>query len=149
MDSVTGSDDEQMSESGKRLTVQLMDKKKNKKSSPSDEVDRYVDHPLNNNQQYQNPLTFWQQKSNQIWFPNLFRLARQYFYVPCSSAAVERQFSAAGQPITQRRSCLDPSTMNKIFFCDQLQKTRIIIVEFFPVGVIYIAYQTNSICMQQ
>ena len=110
-------EDEQPNKNGKRLMTALMDKaKKKRKVSSSDEVDRYNELHIDDNEQFQNPLDFWKRKSNQVSFPNLFRLALRHFAVPCSSAAVERQFSAAGQLVTQRRSSLDPATVNNIIF---------------------------------
>ena len=116
-------EDDQTNRNGKRLMATLMDKKKKKrKLSSADEVDRYNELLLEDGDQYQNPLDFWKQRGNQVMFPNLFRLALQYFAIPCSSAAVERQFSAAGQLITQRRSSLDPGTVNNIIFLRSIEK---------------------------
>ena len=116
-------EDEQTNKNGKRLMTTLMDKKKKKrKLSSADEVDRYNELLIEDGAHFQNPLDFWKQRSNQVMFPNLFRLALQYFAIPCSSAAVERQFSAAGQLITQRRSSLDPSTVNNIIFLRSIEK---------------------------
>lgn len=113
---VAQDDDEQINGGGKRLIVQLMDKKKKKKNTTSsDEIEQYIEFSLDN-QQYQNPMIFWTNKVHQKLFPNLFNLACQYFAIPCSSASVERQFSAAGQIINQRRSSLNPSTVNNILF---------------------------------
>ncbi|CAF4914765.1 unnamed protein product [Rotaria sp. Silwood1] len=98
----------------------LMDKQK-KQQSTSDEVDRYISLVLDEGEQYENPLDFWKKKENQVTFPNLSRMARKYFSIPCSSSAVERQFSATGQIITQRRSSLDPSTVNDIIFLRSIE----------------------------
>jgi hypothetical protein len=116
-------EDEQPNKNGKRLMTALMDKaKKKRKVSSSDEVDRYNELHVDDNDQFQNPLDFWKRKSNQVSFPNLFRLALRHFAVPCSSAAVERQFSAAGQLVTQRRSSLDPVTVNNILFLRSMER---------------------------
>jgi hypothetical protein len=96
-------------------------KKKNLAQS-KDEVDRYIDVDLQE-ETFLNPLVFW--KRNELAFPRLSRLARRYFSVPCSSAAVERQFSAAGQIITQRRSTLDPSTINDILFLRSIEGNQL------------------------
>ncbi|CAF3298386.1 unnamed protein product [Rotaria sp. Silwood2] len=98
----------------------LMDKQK-KQQSTSDEVDRYISLVLDEGEQYENPLDFWKKKENQVTFPNLSQMARKYFSIPCSSSAVERQFSATGQIITQRRSSLDPSTVNDIIFLRSIE----------------------------
>ncbi|CAF3706922.1 unnamed protein product [Rotaria sordida] len=79
-----------------------------------DEFDLYIDLQLKDNEIYTNPLIFWQQ--HQLMFPYLSKLARKIFAIPCSSAAVERAFSAAGQVVTQRRSSLEPTTINDILF---------------------------------
>jgi hypothetical protein len=100
----------------KSLMTSLMDKTSKRNQSSSDEVDQYVDMQLPDSEQYINPLLFWKQQDKRKRFPNLARLASRYFSIPCSSAGVERQFSAAGQIITQRRSNLDPSTVNNIIF---------------------------------
>jgi hypothetical protein len=91
---------------------------------PSDEIDRYINLQLDPNVTYTNPLDFWQQSQYHQSFPNLSRLARQYFSIPCSSAAVERQFSAAGIIISQRRANMDPSTLNNVIFLRSVEKHR-------------------------
>ena len=87
-----------------------------------DEVDLYIDLQLKKDETYTNPLTFWEQ--NQSRFPYLSKLARKIFAIPCSSAAVEREFSAAGQVITQRRSSLEPSTINDILFLRSIENNK-------------------------
>jgi hypothetical protein len=124
----SGEEDEQPNKNGKRLMMALMDKsKKRRKVSSSDEVDRYNELYIDDNDQFQNPLNFWKRKDHQMSFPNLSRLALRCFSVPCSSAAVERQFSAAGQLITQRRSSLDPATVNNILFLRSPEKNPSVI----------------------
>lgn len=88
----------------------------------NDEVDAYIDLQIKENEIYANPLVFWQQ--NQSMFPNLARVARKTFCIPCSSAAVEREFSAAGQVITQRRSNLEPTTVNDILFLRSIENNK-------------------------
>ncbi|CAF1451124.1 unnamed protein product [Adineta ricciae] len=41
-----------------------------------------------------------------------------------NSAAVEREFSAAGQIVSQRRSTIDPSTVNNILFLRSIENNR-------------------------
>jgi hypothetical protein len=93
-------EDEQTNKNGKRLMVTLLDKTKKRNLSSTDEVDRYNELLIEDGDQFQNSLDFWKQPSNQSLFPNLFRFALRYFAIPCSSAAAERQFIAAGQLIT-------------------------------------------------
>lgn len=102
----------------------LMDQQKKQKNK-SDEVDRYINLTLGDEEQYSDPLDFWRKPENQVTFPSLARLARKYYSIPCSSAAVERQFSATGQIITQRRSNLDPSTVNDIVFIRSMDKQNL------------------------
>ncbi len=95
---------------------------KTKKSKQAkDEVDRYIELDLQG-EIYSNPLRFW--KENEFKFPTLSRLAKRYFAIPCSSAAVEREFSAAGQIVSQRRSTLEPSTVNNILFLRSIENNR-------------------------
>jgi hypothetical protein len=115
-------EDEQTNKNGKRLTVTLMNKTKKRKLSSTDEVDRYNELLIKDGDQFQNPLDFWKQRSKQLLFPNLFRFALRYFAKPWSSAAIERKLSVAGQLITQRRSSLDPSTVNNIIFLRLIEK---------------------------
>ncbi|CAF4280262.1 unnamed protein product [Rotaria magnacalcarata] len=99
----------------------LMDKQRQQNGNGQDEVDRYISLTLGEDEQYSNPLDFWKKKDTQLAFPNLFQLAKRYFSIPCSSSAVERQFSAAGQIITQRRANLDPATVNDIIFLRSIE----------------------------
>ena len=96
-----------------KFMSQLMDKKETT-TEPIGEIDRYI--ALTVEEEYTDPLSFWRQQHIQLAFSILYRLAKRTFVVPCSSAAVERQFSAAGQIVTQRRSNLDPSTVNNFIF---------------------------------
>lgn len=100
----------------KSFMCSLMDTRKNRADSQIDEVDQYIEMYVEDSEQYVNPLSFWEKQHHRTTFRNLARLACRTFSTPCSSAAVERQFSAAGQIITQRRSNLDPSTVNNILF---------------------------------
>ena len=99
----------------------LMDKRNNRENSSLDEVDKYIEMQVEDNEVHTDPLSFWKQKQQRVAFPNLTRLACRFFAIPCSSAAVERQFSAAGQIVTQRRSNLDPSTVNNILFLRSIE----------------------------
>ncbi|CAF4914167.1 unnamed protein product [Rotaria socialis] len=77
-----------------KFMLQLMDKNEIVKEPGMNEIDRY--NALTVEEEYTNPLTFWQQQHIQLAYPTLYRLAKRTFAVPCSSAAVERQFSATG-----------------------------------------------------
>ena len=59
-----------------------------------------------------NPLLFWREQQHVL--PSLSKLARKTFSVPASSAAVERTFSSAGVVISQRRTSINPSTVNDV-----------------------------------
>lgn len=105
----------------KNFITSLMDKANDRQQSSVDEVDKYIQLRLRNGEQYTDPLAFWKQQQHRRVFPNLARLACRMFAIPCSSAAVERQFSSAGQIVTQRRSSLDPSTVNNILFLRSIE----------------------------
>ncbi|CAF2124150.1 unnamed protein product [Rotaria magnacalcarata] len=104
-----------------KFMLQLMDKNETVKEPGINEIDRY--NALTVEEEYTNPLTFWQQHI-QLANPTLYRLAKRTFTVPCSSAAVERQFSAVGQIVTQRRSNLDPSTVNNLIFLRFIENSK-------------------------
>jgi hypothetical protein len=61
-----------------------------------------------------NPLSFWQKMHS--FYAVLSKVAARVFGVPATSAAVEREFSLAGNIITQKRSKLCPDTVNDIVF---------------------------------
>ena len=87
-----------------------------------DEVDIYMEFKVDKDKTYSNPLLFW--KEYQQLFPHLSKLACRIFSIPCSSAAVERTFSAAGQVVNQRRSNLDPSSLNDILFLRSIENNK-------------------------
>ena len=49
-------------------------------------------------------------------FPTLSKLAHRIYFVLCSSAAVEREFSTVDLIVNQSRYNLDPTTVNNILF---------------------------------
>jgi hypothetical protein len=57
-----------------------------------------------------NLLLFW--KEQEFLLPNLAKLSKKIFTIPASFAAVGRSFSAAGHTISQRRTNINPSTVN-------------------------------------
>ncbi|CAF1590541.1 unnamed protein product, partial [Rotaria magnacalcarata] len=85
----------------------------------NDELDKYLKMNIEEIHKIPNPLPFW--KHYQQKFPCLSLLARRLFSIPVTSAAVERSFSAAGLAVTERRSSLDPQTLNDILFARSIQ----------------------------
>ncbi|CAF3486506.1 unnamed protein product [Rotaria socialis] len=85
----------------------------------NDELDKYLKMNIEEIHKIPNPLPFW--KHYQQKFPCLSLLARRLFSIPVTSAAVERSFSAAGPAVTERRSSLDPQTLNDILFVRSIQ----------------------------
>jgi hypothetical protein len=88
-------------------------------TSKNDELDKYLRMSIEDTYKQSNPLTFWKDHQNKL--PCLALLARRLFSIPVTSAAVERSFSAAGVAVTERRSSLDPSTVNDILFVRSVQ----------------------------
>ncbi|CAF2972397.1 unnamed protein product [Rotaria sp. Silwood2] len=86
----------------------------------NDELERYLRMNIEDIYKQSNPLPFW--RDHQKKFPGLALLARRLFSIPVTSAGVERQFSSAGFTITQRRSSLDPDTLNDVLFVRSIQK---------------------------
>ncbi|CAF3151996.1 unnamed protein product [Rotaria sp. Silwood2] len=121
----TDDENEPIRKKPKKFLEQLMDseiKKTKCTETARDEVDLYIDFKIIEEKDYDNPLSFWKEHEN--IFPHLASIARRIFSIPCSSAAVERQFSAAGQLINQRRSNLDPTTLNNILFLRSIEKNK-------------------------
>jgi hypothetical protein len=71
-------------------------------------------------EQEYNPLHFW--KHNYSLYPRLARIAKRVFAVPATSAAVEREFSLAGNIVTKKRSRLSPGTVNDIIFLNSFER---------------------------
>ena len=95
-------------------------KKKNVKAA-KDEVDRYLELDLEG-ETYLHPPDF--RKKYESKFLSLSRLVKRYFVIPCSSAAVEREFSATGQVLTQPSSSLEPSTVNDILLLRSIENKK-------------------------
>ncbi|CAF3360743.1 unnamed protein product, partial [Rotaria socialis] len=95
---ISGKDICEPSSKKSKFMLQLMDKNETVKEPGMSEIDRC--NSLTVEEEYTNPLTFWQQQQIQLAYPTLYRLAKRTFAVPCSSGAVERQFSAAAAPVT-------------------------------------------------
>lgn len=63
------------------------------------------------------PLNWW--KSRENLHKSLSKLARKYLCIPATSVPSERVFSKTGQIISDRRSRLKPSNVQKIIFLNQ------------------------------
>lgn len=59
-----------------------------------------------------NPLSFWKTQKDTINM--LSNIAKSLFVIPASSAESERHFSIAGQIVTEKRSLLDPDTVEAL-----------------------------------
>ena len=60
------------------------------------------------------PLKWW--KINASRYPLLLHLARKYLCIPATSVPSECVFSSAGHIVNRKRTCLDPSSVNMLFF---------------------------------
>ncbi|XP_048852654.1 E3 SUMO-protein ligase ZBED1-like [Brienomyrus brachyistius] len=60
------------------------------------------------------PLEWWRQ--HELSFPSVARLAKKYLSIPATSSSSERAFSASGNIITCKRSCLKPNTVDQLVF---------------------------------
>ncbi|CAF4540569.1 unnamed protein product, partial [Rotaria magnacalcarata] len=97
--------------------------------SKTDELERYLRMNIEDVYKNPNPLNFWRDHLKK--FPGLSLLARRLYSIPVSSAGVERQFSFAGLTISQRRSCLDPDTVNDVLFVRSIKKSTSVRIRFF------------------
>lgn len=61
-----------------------------------------------------NPLHYWKKKHSS--YPISAKVVPRILGVPTTSAAVEREFSFAGNFITEKRSRFSPDTVNGIVF---------------------------------
>ena len=86
----------------------------------NDELDKYLKMPIDDQYKLPNPLPFWQHYQNK--FPHLSKIARRFFSMPATSAGVERQFSAGGLLINERRASLNPDTVENVLFVRSMQK---------------------------
>jgi len=79
----------------------------------TDEVEMYStqNHTM---QDDRDVLGWW--SDHQLNYPKLSVLARGILAIPASSSSSERNFSAAGRTIEQRRTALKPSTVDAILF---------------------------------
>ena len=56
------------------------------------------------------PMEFW--KTEQLHYPGVAMLARNYLAIPASSATVERVFSRAGNAMTKKRTRLSTTNLD-------------------------------------
>ena len=61
---------------------------------------------------FNNPLEYW--KKNQPKFPRLSTVALQIFVIPATSASSERTFNSVGRVFEERRTRLNPGTIDAI-----------------------------------
>lgn len=76
-----------------------------------DEVDQYLKSKAPKNKDL-DILQWWNEHKNE--YPALTILCGYYLAIPASSASSEREFSAAGQTISERRTNLNPETVDSI-----------------------------------
>ena len=76
-----------------------------------DEVDQYLKLKVSKDKDL-NILEWWNNHKNE--FSALAILSSYYLAIPASSASSEREFSAAGQTISERRTNLNPETIDSI-----------------------------------
>jgi hypothetical protein len=88
-----------------------------------DELEMYLKMTIDDKFKISNPLPFWQ--CHQENLPNLAKLARRLYSIPATSAGVERQFSAAGIVINERRCSLNPETVEEVMLVRSVQKALI------------------------
>ena len=82
---------------------------------PVDEVSVYIERKSPKDREGTfDVLSWWKEHSKE--FPNLSRVARSILCIPASSAPSERDFSTAGFVIQERRTQLDPETVDDILF---------------------------------
>ena len=60
------------------------------------------------------PLVWWSQ--HEINFPLVAKLAKKYLCIPATSSPSERVFSASGNIVTCKRSCLKPERVDQLVF---------------------------------
>ncbi|CAF3828855.1 unnamed protein product [Rotaria sp. Silwood1] len=95
------------------------------RNKKSDELDRYLNFEIDRSKLQSDPLPFW--KEHQDKFPCLSRYARSIHSIPATSASVERQFSAAGLIISERRSNLKPEQLDNVLLIRSMQKNKILL----------------------
>lgn len=94
-------------------------------SSHALEIELYIKHGSDKStkaagEEEYNPLSFWEKMHSS--YPALAKVAARVLAVPAASAAVEREFSLAGNIITQKRSKLSPDAVNDMVFNHSYKK---------------------------
>jgi hypothetical protein len=79
--------------------------------SNEDEVDQYMKSKVPKDKNL-DILMWW--RDHRLEFPKLALLCAYYLAIPASSASSEREFSVAGQTISERRTGLKPETVDSI-----------------------------------
>lgn len=75
----------------------------------STEIERYINHPITSEV---DAVSWW--CANGKSYPTLYRLFKQLSCIPATSASSEREFSLAGNTITDKRSMLLPDNVNDL-----------------------------------
>ena len=88
----------------------------------SDELDRYLVMEMNKPSLSNDPLEFWKAQSENM--PFLSRYAKQIHSIPATAASVERQFSAAGLVLNDRRTNLNPNHLDNILLIRPLNRMK-------------------------
>lgn len=76
-----------------------------------DEVDQYLKSKVPKDRNL-DILQWW--RDHKVEYPKLAILSAFYLAIPASSASSEREFSAAGQTISERRTNLNPETIDSV-----------------------------------
>ncbi|CAF3218861.1 unnamed protein product [Rotaria sp. Silwood2] len=84
------------------------------------ELNKYLRMSIDDQYKISNPLFFWQHHQHKL--PYLAKLARLLYSIPATSACVEQQFSAGDLLINERRSSLNPDTVQNVLFIRSIQK---------------------------
>ncbi|CAM2699933.1 unnamed protein product [Rotaria socialis] len=85
-----------------------------------DELDKYLKMSIPDQYKVQDPLIFLKDHRDKL--PYLAKLARRLYSMPATSACVERQYSAGGLLINERRSSLNPDIVEDVLFIRSVQK---------------------------
>ena len=87
--------------------------------TPEEELKAFLSEPV----RVSDPLKWWQ--LNEMKFPRLSKLAKQYLSVPATSIPSERTFSAAGLLVNKLRASLDTETVDQIVFLNKNCKKNV------------------------
>lgn len=88
----------------------------NRGENDYDEIDTYINLQFVPNEKT-NIFDWWIQRK--AMFPNLFKLALKMHSIPASSMQSERTFSRGGMTITDRRTNLDPQTVEDLLMLNK------------------------------